>query len=88
MTGYWHARHFYTLNREGLFGSFNPIYPNELLPERKLLTTKLTYSQQLIKNLNIGTGIEVYSDLDSKSTDYSFGIYLRFNTEFVLKNKP
>ncbi|MCL2650858.1 MAG: hypothetical protein FWD60_07525 [Candidatus Azobacteroides sp.] len=85
MTGYWYAKQFYALNGEQLLGSFNPNYPNELLPERKLLTTKLMYSQQLLKNLNIGAGIETYTDLNLKWTDYSFNVYLRFNPEFILK---
>ena len=85
MTGYWYAKQFYALNGESLFGSFNPYYPDELLPERELLTVKLMYSQQLLKNLNIGAGIETYTDLGLKSTDYSFNVYLRFNSEFVLK---
>ena len=85
MAGYWYAKHFYALDGEPLFGSFNPYEPQQQAPIRKLLTMKLAYSQQLLKDLSIGAQVETYTDLITKSTDYSFGLYLRFNGNFKLK---
>ena len=85
MTGYWHAERFYSLEGEHLFGSFNLDYPSEKIPVRKFVTCKLIYSQQLLKNLAIGAHVETYSDLKLRSTEYSFGLFLRFDQDFVLK---
>lgn len=78
MTGYWHAKHFYSFGGEPLFGSFNYYYKDITLPNRNLLTTKLSFSKQLHKMIGIGAQIETYSDLNRGETDYSLGIYLRF----------
>lgn len=78
MLGYWYAKKFYSFDGEPLFASFNTDYPNEKLPNRSLLTTKISYSQQLHKMFAIGALFETYSDLKRGKIDYSFGIYLRF----------
>ncbi len=87
MTGYWYAEHFYAFDGEPLLGSFNPYEPGNQVPIRKMITAKLAYSQQLLESLSIGAQIETYTDLVLKSTDYSFGVYIRFNKEFNLKSK-
>lgn len=85
MMGYWYAKEFYAFQGEPLFSSFNPRYPDVNVPERRLLTTKLIYSKQLQKNLALGAQIETYTDFVLKSTNYSAGIYLRFNGNFIFK---
>nr|WP_294482266.1 hypothetical protein [uncultured Bacteroides sp.] len=85
MTGYWYAKNFYALEGEPLFGSFNPYDPQQQMPTRKLITAKFAYSQQILKPLSIGAQVETYTDLGSKSTDYSFGVYLQFKGDFTLK---
>lgn len=44
-----------------------------------MLTFKASYSQQLHKMFSVGVQAETYSDLNRGKTDYSFGVYLRFN---------
>lgn len=85
MVGYCHAKKFYSFEGEPLFASFNTDYPNDKLPNRSLLTTKISYSQQLHKMLAIGGQVETYSDLNRGKTDYSFGVYLRFNGRLFSK---
>lgn len=79
MVGYWSAKKFYSFEGEPLFASFNTDYPNEVLRNRSMLTFKASYSQQLHKMFSLGGQIETYSDLNRGKTDYSFGVYLRFN---------
>lgn len=79
MVGYWNAKKFYSFEGEPLFASFNTDYPNEVLRNRSMLTFKASYSQQLHKKFSLGGQIETYSDLNRGKTDYSFGVYLRFN---------
>lgn len=79
MVGYWHAKKFYSFEGEPLFASFNTDYPNDVLTNRSMLTCKASYSQQLHKIFSVGAQVETYSDLNRGKTDYSFGVYLRFN---------
>ncbi len=84
MAGYWHADKFYAFEGEPLFGSFDPYNPEQQVPKRDLLTFKLAYNRQIVKGVFIGAQIEVYSDLNRRETDYSFGVHLRFDRRFFL----
>ena len=86
MVGYWRANKYYSFDGEPLFASFNTDYPGISLPQRSLLTTKVSYSAQLHPTFSIGAQIETYTDLPQKRTDYSFGLYLRFNAEFLSRH--
>lgn len=79
LVGYWHAKKFYSFEGEPLFASFNTDYPDDVLTNRSMLTFKASYSQQLHKMFSVGVQAETYSDLNRGKTDYSFGVYLRFN---------
>lgn len=63
-------------------GDFVP----EILTVGTSASAKLSYSQQILQNLFIGAQVETYTDLGRKSTDYSFGLHLRFNGNFTLKH--
>jgi hypothetical protein len=78
--GYWHANKFYAFKGESLFGSFNPYEPEPQFAKRDLITAKLLYQKQLLENLNAGAQVEIYRDCGLHRTDYSFGVYLRFNS--------
>ncbi|MCL1974123.1 MAG: hypothetical protein FWG54_04815 [Bacteroidetes bacterium] len=82
MAGYWYAQKYYAFAGEPLFGSFNPCYPDQLLPERNLVTCKLVFDKELLTGVFMGAQFESYSDLHRGKTDYSFGIHLRFNHLF------
>ena len=86
MIGYWYAEKFYAFQGEPLFGSFDPFNPLQQLPVRQLLTFKFAYEKQVLKGVSLGAYLETYSDLNLSQTDYSFGVHLRFNHQFLLKN--
>ncbi|GHT39496.1 hypothetical protein AGMMS49965_05670 [Bacteroidia bacterium] len=79
--GYWHANKFYAFEGESLFGSFNPYEPEKQFPIRDLVTAKLLYQKALLHSLHAGAQIEIYRDCGLRRTDYSFGVYLRFNRQ-------
>lgn len=81
MLGYWHSVKFYSIDGESLFCSFDNLYPGEKIGTRDLVTTKIAYSKQLMDKLSLGTQVEVYSDLNRKKHDFSFGIHLRFDLD-------
>ena len=85
MAGYWYADKFYAFKGESLFGSFDPYRPQQQLSTRHLLNCKLVFEKTLLKGLSVGAQIETYSDLNRGETDYSFGVHLRFNHSFLLK---
>ena len=79
MMGYWHSEKFYSVDGEALFGSFDNLYPGEKIRTRDLITNKISYTRQLMEMLSIGTQLELYSDIDRKKIDYSFGVHIRFD---------
>jgi hypothetical protein len=85
MAGYWYADKFHAFEGESLFGSFDPYHPQQQLPTRNLLTCRLAFEKILFKGISVGAQVETYSDLDRGETDYSFGVHLRFNNPFALK---
>ncbi|MDR1172380.1 MAG: hypothetical protein LBL24_08015 [Bacteroidales bacterium] len=85
MAGYWNSDKFYAFEGEPLFGSFDPYNPQRQLPARSLLTCRLAFEKTLFKGISVGAQVETYSDLDRGETDYSFGVHLRFNNPFTLK---
>ena len=85
MAGYWHAEKFYAFEGEPLFGSFNWYDIQKQEPIRDLVTFKLAFEKELFKGISIGAQVETYTDLDSGETDYSFGVHLRMNRRFLLK---
>lgn len=86
MIGYWYAHKFYNFQGEPLFGSFDPFNPEKQLPTRHLLNFKFTYEKQVLKAVSLGAYWESYTDLNLSQTDYSFGVHLRFNHQFLIKN--
>jgi len=85
LIGYWYAENFYAFQGEPLFGSFNPFNPLRQLPTRHLLTFKFAFEKQVLKGVSVGAYWESYTDLNLAQTDYSFGVHLRFNHQFLLK---
>jgi len=85
MAGYWYSDKFYSFEGDPLFGSFNTMYPGNVLPTRSLATAKLSYSKQLHRSFSLGGQVETYYDIREKKLDYSFGILLRFNSKIFSK---
>ncbi|MDR2037430.1 MAG: hypothetical protein LBQ60_05860 [Bacteroidales bacterium] len=85
MAGYWHSDKFYAFQGELLFNSFDIYDPQEQLPKRDLLTFKLAFEKEVFKGVSVGAQIETYSDLDRGETDYSFGVHIRFDKRFRIK---
>lgn len=83
MVGYWHAVQFYSVEGEHLFGSFEKLYPGEVIKDRNLVNTKISYTRQLMKMVSVGTQLELYSDIDRNKMDYSFGVHLRFDLQGI-----
>lgn len=79
MTGYWYAEHFYSVEGESLFASFNHLYADEKIPTRKIITNKLSYTRKLFNHLSMGLQAETYADIDRGKIDYSFGVHLKFD---------
>lgn len=78
--GYWEARKFYSFMGEPLFNSFNNLYEDYVYPRKRLVTAKFLYSRRVNKYFAWGAHAETYTDLmRGGETDYSFGVYMRFN---------
>jgi hypothetical protein len=84
-TGYWYGEKYFAFQGEPLFNSFNPYEPEQQIPVRNMLTVKFSFEKTLYRYIFIGAYIETYSDLQRGKTDYNFGIHLRLNRNFSLK---
>lgn len=81
--GYWRAHKYFSFMGEPLLNSFNMYYPGQVIPDRNLLVAKFLFSRQVCKEFTWGGHLETYSELRGEfKTNYSFGLYMRFNTRF------
>lgn len=81
--GYWHGHKYFSFLGESLFNSFNMYNPDEVLPKRDLFVAKFLYSKQITKGFTWGAHLDTYSELRGTfKMNYSFGVYMRFNTRF------
>jgi hypothetical protein len=55
-----------------------------LFSSRQLLFFRLLYHQELVQDLNLGIRVEPVLDVEESLFDYSFGLYVAFNTELLL----
>lgn len=81
--GYWRAHQFIGARGSYLFQSRSYFDPDFKKTERSMATAKLFYEHHF-QGLGIGFEGQAYYDLDEASTDFSFGIYLRFENQFRL----
>lgn len=82
-TGYWKAHQFVGPRGSYLFQSI--AYFDEAFEraDRNMITAKLFYEHRY-EGLGVGVEAQAYHDLDEESTDFSFGVYLRFEDQFKL----
>jgi hypothetical protein len=78
-SGWFHGEYFFAPMGDYLFQSvsqFNEWYTGE---KRDLITAKLLLEQQVLKGVHFGIRLETYSDIQRKSTDFSYGVNISVN---------
>ncbi|MCQ2219367.1 MAG: hypothetical protein MJZ33_12955 [Paludibacteraceae bacterium] len=81
--GYWQAHQYVGARGSYLFQSISYFDEAFERADRKMITAKLFYEHHF-EGLGVGVEGQVYHDLDEESTDFSFGVYLRFEDKFKL----
>ena len=81
--GYWYGNKYIGARGSHLFMSVSKYDPDFTQKDRNMLTGKCFYQHGIL-----GLEAQAYHDLKENKTDFSFGIYLKFNREFsILEEK-
>ena len=84
MAGYWSGQQFIAPLGETLFQSVSEINPETIQKNRSLITGKLSYRKSIARGIKLEARAASYFDTDTKKIDYSYGLYIRINTDFFL----
>lgn len=88
MVGYWNADKFIAPRGEYLFQSVSSLDSSYTEARRQLITFKLTYHHTIKKGIELGTRFESYYDIPKTNLDYTYGVYILFNSDFFLMKVP
>jgi hypothetical protein len=89
-TGWFHGDCFFAPLGDYLFQSVSQFDDGYTVEVRDLITTKLLFSHDIMKGVNLGFRFESYYDLQRKWNDFSYGLNISVNTkvfEKKLKNE-
>ncbi len=84
MLGYWNAYKFIAPRGDYLFQSVSSLDSSYTEARRQLLNFKLTYHHTIKRGIELGTRFESYYDLAISNFDYTYGVYILFNSDFFL----
>ena len=84
MLGYWNADKFIAPRGEYLFQSVSSVDSTYTEAKRQLLTFKLSYHHTVKKGIELGTRFESYYDIMKTNFDYTYGVYIIFNSDFFI----
>ncbi|MFC2119969.1 hypothetical protein ACFLTI_00070 [Bacteroidota bacterium] len=83
--GYWNSNKFFSPLGEPLFQSIISDDDTYYEARKQIFTAKLIYNKKIKEYLFAGLRFEQYYDLNNNNYDFSFGIYLIFKNQFLLK---
>lgn len=83
--GYFNGKSFITPRGEPIFRSVSEKDPSYFISNRSLVIAKAYVFKNIAKRCVLGAGIEGYYDTETGTIDYSFGLHLNWNGEFILK---
>lgn len=86
MASYWHGRGYVPIIGGELYSSesFSVHNANYHEDTRDLLIMRFFYNKNIGEGLQISTRFEPYYDFGNSSFEFSHGMYLNFNTDFLL----
>ncbi len=82
---YWNAYQFLAPKGRILYQSASYTDPSITIPERSMLTAKLFWQKNIIKDARVAFQAESYLDLKTMDLSYSYGFFLLLNSDFLLK---
>jgi hypothetical protein len=85
MLGYWKAKRFMSPRGEFLFQSVSRDKPEIKVDDRRMITSKLYFTQLKKGPVKLQLRADIYYDLDQKFCDYVYGFYLIFTENFFLR---
>jgi hypothetical protein len=88
MAGFWNGDDFIAPKGSPLFQSVSAYNPTEVIPHRRLLTSKAGYHHAFHRQIRFSFLFEGYYDLINSQFDYAYGIHLAFTPNFVIAKIP
>jgi len=87
-TGYWYGHKFYSPLGHPLFQNISIFDKNTFVTNKKMLTSTVTYTKKIFQNINLASRFEGFYDITTNKFDYTYSLYLTFNSRFFLCKKP
>lgn len=84
MTGYWKAHNFLAPKGSSLFQSTSNYKTGYYSENRNLLTSKLSFTKEFMKQIKFSVMLETYYDIPASQFDYSYGLNLIFTPNFYI----
>ncbi len=82
---YWNGTYFISALGNTLFESVSD-KSDFVQPYQQMLTAKIAYQKTLYKDIKLEARFEPYYDLTQRQFEFSYGLYIMFNTNFFLMN--
>jgi hypothetical protein len=82
--GYFHGETFISTKGEPLFLSAVSPSNGYVLPNRNLVTAKLAFQKKIENGIFLAAYCETYTDTDSGSTDYNYGVHIIVDRDFFI----
>ena len=88
MASYWHGNEFISIKAGQLYPSISSTFktPDHVEKFRELLFLRLMYEGEITTGLKLAGRIEPYYDLRNKLGEFSAGIYITYQTDFLSLN--
>jgi len=84
-TGYWLSSGYISSRGDHLFSSVSEKKPGVFAEDRQLISVMVSWNKEINKNTRLVLSGMGYHDIDLATTDYSFGLYLLYNSSFLIK---
>ena len=82
---HWFSEFYFTKYGNPTFQSISNFQKKYFEDERALIIAKLFLHQKIYKSFYLGFGTDVYYNLYDGSVDYSYGIYLKCDFNYIFK---
>lgn len=88
MLSYWLGEEYIPIKGAALYSSssFTYKHPDHLEPQRELLFLRLMSNYKVFEGMTLSSRLEPYYDFRNGKLNFSMGMYINYNPEFLLKS--
>lgn len=86
--GYWFGNDFYAPMGEPSFMNFSGSEEDNFIENRNLITLQGIWKHNFGDYVEMGARMDTYFDVESRKTNFAFGLFLNFKSDFLIANVP